>query len=446
MKRLYFLLLSLIPLVAQAQILNPDFENWEVKRYENLKYPWFTSNSWLMEDSDTTNVKKVPGVDGIGYAVRLETFANSKDTTMGFISNAIGDPLLGRGGRVNPFQPINFSGHYRYYLPGNDTAMIILIFKKAGIIISQDIFKIKGTGNEPVFTSFSFPLNMAQTPDSVIIAASSGNYLTQEGMDGNSWIEFDNLTIDGRNNFLFEDWDTASLDKADNWNSYGDVTRTDDKYSGNWAAKLVSSYDMEGELSEALMVGDVALSGETVDTLTGYFKYTSSGADKCSFFCLPMKNGAPIGTASLHYYMPNSAYAPFKIVFDYENEAPDMVRLYIASGGTDNTPTILNSTLFIDALKLNKEAVNIKRVEMKKGECIVYPSPAHDVLNIAFPTGNNDKTTVTLYDVMGKSVFHNQYTTGKSIITIPVANLANGIYYYEVITGNTITKNKFVKE
>ncbi|HZW78545.1 MAG TPA: T9SS type A sorting domain-containing protein [Flavobacteriaceae bacterium] len=69
----------------------------------------------------------------------------------------------------------------------------------------------------------------------------------------------------------------------------------------------------------------------------------------------------------------------------------------------------------------------------------IYPNPSTDVLNISAPA-NVDVESVTLYDVLGKSV-NADFNNG----TVNISALANGIYVLQVKTSEGILTQKVVK-
>ncbi|MBK7233739.1 MAG: T9SS type A sorting domain-containing protein [Saprospiraceae bacterium] len=72
----------------------------------------------------------------------------------------------------------------------------------------------------------------------------------------------------------------------------------------------------------------------------------------------------------------------------------------------------------------------------------VFPNPFNNHLTLQF--ANNEQTTVTFYDLMGKHVLHHIFTNYSTINTEP---LLAGIYFYEVRNNNGIRKTgKIVKQ
>ena len=76
--------------------------------------------------------------------------------------------------------------------------------------------------------------------------------------------------------------------------------------------------------------------------------------------------------------------------------------------------------------------------EIEAVEVIIYPNPASDVLTIN--TGNLKNAQVELFDIAGRTLFHQKLTSSSS--NIDVSDLANGIYICAVISGNQVVKRE----
>jgi hypothetical protein len=74
----------------------------------------------------------------------------------------------------------------------------------------------------------------------------------------------------------------------------------------------------------------------------------------------------------------------------------------------------------------------------------VYPNPASSQFNINVNLATAQKTTVTLYNVMGQVVLSKNYdfTTGENLVNIPADQLSNGIYTVLVSSGNGTYQTK----
>src|SRR5690606_30152231 len=114
----------------------------------------------------------------------------------GVITNSDEDVLAGVGGVpwTTNVTPNKFLCDLRYDIAPGDTALIIVILKTNGIVTSNNIYPV--TGTQSTFTTVSFPLSTnGHIPDSVVIAAASGNVINGYPRAG-SWIEIDAMGFD----------------------------------------------------------------------------------------------------------------------------------------------------------------------------------------------------------------------------------------------------------
>ncbi|MGB3946388.1 MAG: hypothetical protein WBM13_00265, partial [Bacteroidia bacterium] len=294
---LAFTLLLQAEFYAQS-VPNGGFEEWTSTTFDDAD-GWVTSNNESVGYYGVPTVTKVTGQTGFAY--RMETIVSGSDTTSGYLLNSEGDFFNGEGGWPYSQQPTSITGYYRYNLPANDTALMIVIFKASGSIISMDIFKIKGTGSQSTFAAFSFPLSLSSMPDSVLFAATSSNLMTEQGIEPGSFLELDGLAFAGTgitqviSNGSFENWTPQTLNKLDDWTVWGveGVSRTTDAYAGTYALRLQNnSYMNNGVLTAYPSVISTGNPGNSVyglpysnmvDTLCGYYKYTVTGATDSAF-------------------------------------------------------------------------------------------------------------------------------------------------------------------
>jgi hypothetical protein len=87
--------------------------------------------------------------------------------------------------------------------------------------------------------------------------------------------------------------------------------------------------------------------------------------------------------------------------------------------------------------------VFVKKEDCPPGGCEepfkVYPNPASDVLNLTFSSADKESpATILLLNRNGK-IIYTLKTKGEKLISIPVRNYKNGIYYLSV-TQNGTTK------
>jgi hypothetical protein len=85
-------------------------------------------------------------------------------------------------------------------------------------------------------------------------------------------------------------------------------------------------------------------------------------------------------------------------------------------------------------------AVSVVKCDNAIAECSIYPNPGNKLLVVAFaevPEINNRK--LTIYNSLGIAVYNASITKQKSILD--TGNLSPGIYFYNIITGNTIIQS-----
>ena len=288
-------------------IPNRGFENWEMRfLYDEPDY-WNTGNQESFLGGEQTTIKTTDSYSGM-YAMRLETVVTDESTFFGYafcngrITNGeLGDTLYFDGGIPVSDAPDSLFGYFKFDIAANDTALVLVSFKKAGDIISQNFYQIWGT--QDTYTRLGFEIEtMAETPDTALVAFTCSN--PENPMPG-GWIQVDSIRFGGITDTIwnadFEYWEDYSYQDPTNWFttnlfSYlfgGDIaaTPTPDAYSGDYALRLEAVETMvpaEGGLTESVAGFAIPYEGTfdfreslptfTVDynptMLTGYYKYT----------------------------------------------------------------------------------------------------------------------------------------------------------------------------
>lgn len=72
----------------------------------------------------------------------------------------------------------------------------------------------------------------------------------------------------------------------------------------------------------------------------------------------------------------------------------------------------------------------------------LYPNPSKGDLTITLPASGRN-TDVVIYNLVGEIVFRNEAANNR-VLTVDLANQANGMYFVSVKAGNVITTRKFV--
>lgn len=251
----------------------------------------------------------------------------------------------------------------------------------------------------------------------------------------------------------FENWNLTN-DTPVNWfiHDYGEVTRTTDKHSGVYAVKLVSKYDNLGNVMWASVTlgTNSLLTGmpftNMTDTLTGYYKYITTGSDAGSIYFEVQKDGWSIGNGSNYKFTPTAIYKYFEIPIAV-NDTPDHLYLEFFSSDYNSPPFTDGSALFLDDLQLKNSPTSINNAIATTNKVVVYPNPTVSTLYIK-QTGKNIKfPEVFIYNFMGDLIYSNRFKEQSgSTIRVNVGDFAVGLYQYRVSVGDEITTGTFIKE
>jgi hypothetical protein len=458
MKQIIYLFYAmLISTLLNAQsIPNGDFEHWTTF---NLFEPtgWLSSNTETIHYNDWITVQPVTGYDGTGQAIRMTTDGQNGRVMPGYFSNTSGDPLMGQGGTAYHQIPHTLKGYARYHTLGADTALLVIAFKKEGQLIGLKVFPFFGNQNE--FIQFEYLLDVNEQPDSVVFAAVSSDVRNPEVMMTGSFLELDDLTFEGRftlqqlPNHDFENWTHTHIHHAQEWRVQGrNVDRTEETPFGEYAVKMTSYTDWDGHVhSSGIQTGYMGVNGEWFggfpygqlsDTLRGWYKYLSEGAD-AGCLSLEMLNGnGSLGGAYYQFY-PTNDWTYFEIPM-HLNQQPDTLRLQLMSSAYPFDEATAGSTLYIDNLQLTSQPLLLERYKIESpGK--VYPNPALALLHVPLPANYTGDIHVLVYDEQGALVqTHNEHQP-ESILRLPLDGLAPGSYTYEVHSNEWLFGGRFVK-
>lgn len=443
--------------ISMAQsIKNGSFENWSVTAIDN-PVGWLTTNTERGGEISEITVKKVPGQ--MGSAIQLITETTGTDTIFGFFNLSPGDPEAGEGGIPYSQKPDSITGYYKCDIKAGDTALLLVVFKKAGAVVSTDMFKFTGTKTN--FVRFAFKLTLNTTPDSLIIAAASSNAIDNVGVKPGSTITFDELAFKGTGvtqaipNGNFDSWTTDTLAKAIDWYAGGlGISRTNDVYKGNYATVLTTQDYGNGFVSGAVLSnGELSQQGgfpkggaaysSLNDTLVFYYKYIPNGTDTAAVGVNLFKNGSIIGGSGVNL-MPTSAYTRIEVPIT-AGVAPDTMVLIFVSSNYPGESTNAGSKLYIDEVQLKSQPLNTGIFTIAKNNMGItaYPNPVADVLTIEINnTGNN---TVQITDMLGRVI--TQQNNINNHLQLDTQNWPQGLYLVTITTDTgLVSSGKVIKK
>jgi hypothetical protein len=205
---LFGMQLLTIQLFGQEGMSSPN-ESWNNGNYGEPD-KWYSSNTATLNKYNLISVAEVPGITGSG--VLLQTYIKDHDTIKAFISNTKGNAMKGQGGIPFSEKVVGMHGYYSYNLIEDDTARLLIVFKKKDTIVSTTNFKIKGNGKQPTYIPFTFPISLNIVPDTVIIETSLQSFLSSPDRKDGSYLELDSLYFIGIGKMIplpngnFENW------------------------------------------------------------------------------------------------------------------------------------------------------------------------------------------------------------------------------------------------
>lgn len=455
MKKTLLVVSAMVALLSanKAQnVVNGNFESWKVTSVDKLN-GWFSSNDFYTNGpicvSKTTDSRN-------GFAIKLESKVNEFGIVdVGYFTNSTGDPTNGDGGMPYSNIPDGISGFYKGNFATGDSAVLFVGFKKNGNLIGRYTFKIGASSN--VFTPFTFPFDLSDSPDSVLIEVSASNVSGDNEPSAGTSIILDDIQFTGiginqqLNNSNFDNWSNSNIYGFKNWSATtSDVTRTTDSYSGEAAAYIpVSDFGDGLFFGGNLILGDIPEMGKrqgiaynlTNDTLSFYYKFNAVNDDTAAVLISLYKQGMPIGGDYI-ILEPTSEYQlksiPFTSAF-----APDTLSLIFAVAQGQINPASLGSALYLDDVKLNSAPFNalFENVNNNNELFKIFPNPAKKEINVELIGRYNSAYLVT--DVAGKILASG--VTSKST-TLDLSKLDNGIYLLSLQTEDGVwTVKRFIK-
>jgi len=377
------------------------------------------------------------------------------------------------GGTPFNARPDSIMGCFNYFIPDNDTALIFLILKKQGVIISNNMFKINGNTNGS-YANLSFPISYdaSGNADSLIMAITSSDLRTHtKKLFGNNFVIVDNIRFSGTSanipNNDFEYWHLDTINTLDSWwydNKYyehpshpGDypISRTENVQNGNYAVCMQNLVYAQDNIPGAICTSNTKIGlipGFKVNsrhkTFTGYYKFFPVNNDTMNVVIMMYKNHNVIATGALIVHATVTDYTPFSININYnDSTVPDSGLILIRACFTK---PMGNSKLFVDNLNFDGFLSGIKEPAITLSNNLdfnIYPNPFNEQATVAFTINRDEKVLVRLFDLSGKQVAllaDGKFTTGSHIINLSAHGLQKGFYICVINTENAVYSKKLI--
>ena len=429
--------------VAQDQLDNGSFENWDdVVIKDSLDYWFTTTSSYFPFESNVTNV------DGVtGDAVHLETVLTPEGDEVSaagiILASELGDELP----VAYPYdsEVDNLNAHLRYEIAEGDTGFVLVILESGGTPFAFEQFPIFGSQDEWELTTWEIE-GAIIAPDAVTLAIFSSGFADGEGIEG-SWIEVDNVffgnddsTPDPLPNFSFDSWSPIELEVAEDWNSFdpvlysilgfNNISKSTDATDGSYSLRIdVNEMNVEEDIvpfisngafdfeEEDIMGGSEFTSSPIL--FKGDFKFLSDDGDEANIY-LHFWNDEGESIEYEETLSPTEDWEEFSIDIDLDF-TPDSVLAVLFSGGIAESAMLYDNIRFVydDVSVADNGAIDIQS----------YPNPANDFVHV----GINEAADLVITDLLGHTVYA-QSDLNKSD-DVNTSEWPNGIYLIKVYRG-----------
>jgi len=466
-KKLSFILSLFVAgsLAAQSPIPNGNFEQWDsIISHAPLGYYSSNTNGNLPPNAPP-NCTQGPAYHG-KYGVTLTTTTFGPDTGFAYITNSKGNPSQGQGGIPYNQQATGMRFYYQCSLVGKDTAIVVVVFKKASSIIGFTECKL--TGKVSSYTLYSKAFTLPMAPDSVIFAATSSNILSGGNGIAGSTLTIDSVTFTGVTsqpammNGDFENWTTDSLYSPSQWFTFNaGVPRTTDSYTGNYALELntgtppgnsgiQSGYATDGKEVQVSKTSDSVEGGypfnHQIDSLVFYYKYSAGFAGDTADIQLQFNKSSKVLNGYLIKLPPAASYtrvvAPFNV-----GSVPDSMIVSVYS--SLNYPvTAPGSVLKIDSLSLYSQILAGIAPVANNGSIKVYPNPATSVFYVDMKGYTGKVDMIRILDMSGKVIETRNYNFSPLKNTVEAFDMTGysaGTYIISISTPSGVQYQKLSK-
>ncbi|HRG01295.1 MAG TPA: T9SS type A sorting domain-containing protein [Bacteroidia bacterium] len=373
---------------------NGGFENWNTITYDDPNF-YQTSNMHGNNGAQgTVNAEKTNDAWHGNYAIKLTTKLVGNDTIFAYFAD--GDPGKNppQGGHPYNQAPTGIRFHYKSNIMAGDSSLVLLMFKKAGVLIGQYMWAINSSQSS--YTLFSKNLSPAlpTTPDTVVIGiASSFPFGGNRGTPG-TMIQIDSLNFTGvasqpiAFNGDLENWQSITNSQVVGWKINGNNQnlnyRTTDKYSGSYALELQTqppsfgggnvsaAYATTGHFTQnGPQKGGLPFSNQ-IDTLVFYYKYLPAHPMDSALISISFSaNGINIGGLQ-EFLGVSGGYQMVQIPINIMS-VPDTMLITLASSSYTTYPLptyFIGSDFKIDNMYLKSQKMPVANFSLPVSGCI----------------------------------------------------------------------------
>lgn len=459
--------------VTSAQIIpNNSFENWISGTYESPVGFTVTSNPVAFFRCEVPfNVEKVTDAYHGNYAIRLTTRPSNFGMCLAYFLNSNTNYTPGgfMGGIPISESPTGFTGYYKSSIPAGDSAVVLLIFKKQGVVLAS--YYIKLYGEHSTYTPFSLTFQDLPpiVPDTVVFGAASSDVFQGTALPY-SMLQLDAMRFTGvttqpsQFQGSVELWQPVTLYKpAGGWiNNLGEtgegLYRSANAFTGMYGLELKTRIEINIR-GEAFALPTVIGSGGTVcnDEYCGYvggslynlrkdtflfrYKYIPRiEYDHAYLSLLFIKNGNYLASAGM-MLSGTSTYRLASLPFEL-SDTPDRVIVTFESGNSYYAdPSFAGASFTIDDLQFASENTGTGLADNQQNRSVkLFPNPTNGKL---FLQSDVPVTHVEIYSVNGQRVLLQTITGNRT--ELQLQQQPKGVYFYKVFNkGMAVAKGKII--
>jgi len=468
---LLFLVISATMAMSQG-IPNSTFEIWSItKMYDEPQF-FNTGNATHYMLMNESNVSRSNDAHSGSYSLKLETKMFLFFPFPALVSTGSLDDMTS-GGIPFADQPDSFIANLKYEL-NQDTAFIIIYFKKDGSVLTTNVFPV--FGDQTSWKEFRFPLlPLGSNPDTVIIAFTSGqpeSFTLTEG----SYLMVDNISFTSVSTMIpnnsFELWNEVKSEDAEGWSSFNpylslfglppSVTKSTDAHNGIYSISVktidaaIFGGDLDtfgialtGMIEEDGFGGGFALNSKP-DSMSFYYKYNNSNnvmdmAIVGVFFSKFNTSNMQSETIDSFFWLLPAAFTwTRKSVSFTDTLAPDTANIVISSSNLLFDIKGVGNEILVDDMLFYFGGVGIPVQKVLSGT-VVYPNPSSSVSHIDFTLQESLSVPVTveIYNANGQLI--QQFNTGiqtqgQHHFSFSTTELSSGSYILHLSSGK---KNAF---
>ena len=472
MKRNILSILSMLLLsYSFAQTVpNAGFENWYNNFYFDEPNFGITSNLQSYFSTQSGNVAKTTDAYAGNFAAKLTTVAAANDTLPGVIIIGTPNGSTINGGLAINVRPDSLKCYAKFNIQPNDTASIIVGFRKFGFVDPIGFVQLKFIGVQNAYQEYKSLITWVDAttiPDTLfgyLVSSNISQYPTIPGSE----LYLDNIGFTGAvgaPSTNFETWTTVESLEPENWwtpnfaliNQPPCVTQSTDAHSGQYALRIENVLSMNGDTvgfaSNGYFYNEEFAGGMAVVQnpmkVTGYYKYSPVGNDTALVGIFTSKYDSNLGygvrlDSGLVKLPAASNYTYFEVPLYYNGwPTADSLNITFASGNFQNDTSLLvvGSVLLVDDIEVLYNPVSVEEFSFQKS-ALIYPNPAKDILFIKMIDQARNQA-FKMYDAKGALVFEGncQFQDGM-IASMNISEIPNGLYFYQINDGKSIVSGK----